>query len=190
MNDSKPTSNRWYDKRPSLSLSINLLAKCPFELQTLVGEGMSQLAQKQFKAQDLLQSVKSLGVDKTLGLYKAKKKQRSYDSNPAFHHAMNCLYVLAAEHQDFMANQILELMDMVHDYFRACRLYGAQSSQSDVANLTRTFVENGSPAARTLLVQLKRHLMQNIEAHLEDATKISDNPQGMRIVDKDDEPRP
>lgn len=188
MNDIKPTSNRWYDKRPSLSLSINLLSKCPFELQTIVGEGMSQLAQKQFKAQDMLQSVKSLGVDKTLGLYKAKKKQRAYDNNPAFHHAMNCLYVLAAEHQDFMANQILEVMDMIHDYFRSCRLYRSQSSQEDVASLTRTFVEQGSPAARTLLTQIKRNLMQNIEAHLDDTTRISDNSLGMRIVDNHDEP--
>lgn len=186
MTDEKASTSRWYDKRPSLSLSINLLAKCPFELQTIVGEGMSKMAQKQFQAADLLSSVKSLGADKTMGLYKAKRKQRSYDKNPAFHHAMNCLYVLKHEHQDFMAAQILELMDMIHDYFRACRLYGGISSTEDVAKLTHVFVENGNPAARALLTDLKRHLMQNIEAHLDHKTNIHDNAHGMRIADTED----
>jgi len=121
---------RWYDQRPQVSNTINLMVSFPPEIQTIIGEGIVYLADKEFLANEQMHALKSLGSEKTLGLYRSKSKKRDYDNNPLLHKIINYLYVLSEKNQDFMAKQVMELV--IQDYFNTVLAEAEAEASADV----------------------------------------------------------
>src|SRR5687768_3105757 len=133
---------RWYERQPRLAQAVHLLTILPDEIRSILGEAMLVLANKEFEATKY-ETGRSLGGDKVLGLYKSKNKRREYDQNETLHKAMNYLYILSEENQDFMADHVLNLLEYIQTYFASCQEFKANPSFDDVATIASTYVESG-----------------------------------------------
>lgn len=165
--ESTPPSNpkrlRWYDRNPRLSVAVQLMMVFPDEFKTIICEGISLLAEREFKVNELIYQFKSLGSDKVLSLFKSKQRKRDYDEHPAMHQTMNYLYVLSDEHKTFMANHIISLVEVVQDYLRLCqRARHAPESQA-VGTLTNAYVNTGRDSARVMLKQFEARFIETVQ---------------------------
>lgn len=115
------SKTRWYEKHEALSLSVQMMESFPLVYQEFLGSGLTRLAEKHCQAEQALKKLRALSPEKVLSLFKAKSKARSYDKIESLHHAMNCLYVLPAEQQVFLANQTIEIIDFLIEYFAICQ---------------------------------------------------------------------
>src|SRR6476619_3957588 len=131
---------RWHDQRPEMAKAIHFLSSLPDDLQTILGDTVIAMTDKEFKVNDLLVAFKSLGHEKILGLHQSKKKRRNYDNNPTMHKAINCIYVLPSEQQQWLGNQLLVLMNFVIQYFEAHKKAGLPASAATLQALTQAFV--------------------------------------------------
>jgi hypothetical protein len=183
---------RWYDQDPHLSQAVHRLMTCaPDQLQTMLSQTVILLADKEFDAQSLLQSVKTIGVEKTMGLFKAKQRRRSYDKNPALHQAMNYLYVLSPEAQLSMANHVVQVFQFVEVYLHMCQSSGQSVRWDKLTGLLRTITHDGFDEARSFLNMLHSNIKEEqkaafaaaaaAEAELKMRQRIKDNQDGMRI---------
>lgn len=179
---------RWYDKRPDMARSITLLEALPFAIQSIIANGIVDIANREFQANELINSYKSLGTEKVLGLHKSKKKARKLDENPAAHKAISYLYVLSEKNQDFMARQILDMMELLTQYFRHCSVLNQPPAEGEVLNLTQTYVQQGRGEAKVFLSKLERTFMERIRNS--DTTPVAQREEdimedvgGMRIKD-------
>lgn len=174
------SKKRWYDANKTLSSSIQMLDAMPMEMQTLIAETMIVLAERECKADKLMDELKSLGAEVVLALYKSKNKRRSYDANPELHKAMNYLYILPDNNRTFMGEQIIEVITHVHDYLQVCKAAKADANMEEVARITRTFANLGSAEATKTVNQLKEHY-----GVLEmPADTVKEKESGMQIRDK------
>jgi len=181
---------RWYDKRPDLSRSITLLEALPFAIQSIIANGIVDMANREFNAVELINSYKSLGTEKVLALHKSKKKARKLDENPATHKAVTYLYVLSEKNQDFMARQILDLMQIIGQYFRHCSGLNQPPAESEVLDLTQTYVHQGKGEALVFLNKLETIFMERVRsggktpvATQQRQEDITEDTSGMRIKD-------
>src|SRR5690606_18151945 len=107
----RPVSyKRWYDRQPRLSQAVRLMMLFPDEVKSIISDGIMLLANREFQVSEQMNSFRTLGSEKILGLYKSKNKRREYDQNELLHKAMNYLYILSEKNQDFMAEHILQLV--------------------------------------------------------------------------------
>lgn len=152
--------NRWYDQKPEVMKAVDLLIAFPEELRVIIADGTISLAEKQFQAAELLKSVRSLGTDRVLGLYKAQKKQRKMDAIPSVYKALTYMYILAAENQILLSRSILVLMDFVSEYLRACKNFNRPAEAENVISLTHCYVEQGVEEVRQFLKSTRERFQQ------------------------------
>ena len=169
---------RWYDKKPEMSRSIQILASFPTEIQSIVSKGIVEMADKEFAANELVRSYKSLGAEKVLGLYKSKKKMRTLDKNPDVHQAMTYLYVLSEDNQLTMAHKILDLMEYIHKYFSTCKTYSQQADEKTLMLLTKTYIHQGKENAQSFLKELEVIFLDRVH---QTGTRIVPKPTGVPL---------
>ncbi len=161
-----PADNRWYDQKPQFQQAIRIFMLFPDQVQSIIGEGIARLAEKECHAHELVKHLKSLGVAKVLALYQAKQKRRSYDNSPVVHQAMNYLTLLSDEERDDMSARIIELTGMIVNYLEHCRTIPYSPTMSEIEAITQVYVDSGADQARELLTTLKEILMRKIESRL------------------------
>lgn len=152
--------NRWYDQTPEVKKAVDLLIAFPEELRAIIADGTIGLAERQFQAAELLKSVRSLGTDKVLGLYKAQKKQRRMDQLPSVYKALTYMYILATQNQVLLSRSILVLMDYVSDYLRACQSFKQSPEAEDVVSLTHCYVERGPEEVQAFLKSTRERFQE------------------------------
>lgn len=177
------TRRRWYDQQAELSRCVGLLAAFPPEVQNIVADGMIDLAEREFEVHTLLKSLKSLGPETVLGIYKSKNKRRQLDQAPHMHQALNYFYILSAENRLFLAQLTIDLVSYIYRYFEACRQYREDSSADHLLVLTRKYVQNGGPEAQKFLDGLQKQFSESIRSKPRSATTpaLSDHESGMRL---------
>ena len=156
------THKRWYDRQPRLAQGVRMLFLFPSEVKSIVSEATVLIANREFQDTEELQSFRTLGTDKILGLHKSKNKRREYDQNELLHKAMNYLYILSNENQDFMAEHILKMVQYIQDYLSACKAFQTEPSVEEVAQVTAAYVEGGAPEAEALLAKLREEFYQKM----------------------------
>jgi hypothetical protein len=184
---------RFYESDPTVKQAVDVMLLFPAEIQEVIGQGFSQIAERDFKADELMNNYRSMGADKVLALYKSKKKQRAYDKNPAVHQAVNYLMLMTPENRRFLAIQVVELMGFMQEYLKACRQY-QQPAQAQVAKgITETYVKKGPAEAQAFLKALVSEFQKRLsgEETLQAVSKgekdsslveaISSETQGMKI---------
>lgn len=162
MTDSPETFNRWYDSRPKISKASRLLFIFPYEIQSIISEATLYLASRELKEDERMRSIRSLGSEKILGLHKSKNRRREYDENPLLHQAMNYLYVLSEEKREFMAEHILKMIQYIQHYLETCNLIGAEPQMTEVAMITKTYINSGEEAAELFLKKLRYEFLQKM----------------------------
>lgn len=142
---------RFYDRDANVSRAVKLLMLLPFELQSIIADGIALMAEQEFRANELLRELKSLGTDKVLAIYKSKQRKRDYDKNPAMHKAMNYLMVLSDENRIWLSHKIVGLVAHLKEYLQTCRVYSALPTRQAVGTLTNTYTQQGAEEVRRYL---------------------------------------
>jgi hypothetical protein len=185
MSDIQREFQRWYERQPKLAQAVKLMIVLPDEVRSIIGEATMQLADREFEATRYAESSRSLGGDKVLGLYKSKNKRREYDQNEVLHNAMNYLYILSEENQDFMANHILHMLDYIQQYFATCREFNQVPSLEEVAAMTQQYVSRGSIEVERFLQSLRSRFSSLPRNIVQPAPEVSP-PAGETVTTKDD----
>ncbi len=175
---------RFYDGEPSTSQTVDLMLKFPDELQTVLANSMSQIAEGDYKADEILSDLKSLGTEKVLALYKSKQKKRPYDQNPSFHKAMNYMMVMTPQNRQAISGKVLNLMGHVQEYLQVCKEQGVQPTISTIENLAEVFVKQGPEQAKNLLNEIKEGKTETAPAPADNRSlmeNVQEEGQGMRI---------
>ncbi|MGE0200216.1 MAG: hypothetical protein AB7P76_04530 [Candidatus Melainabacteria bacterium] len=180
---------RWYDAKPELAQSVDLLASFPEQIQTIVAKGIIQLAEQECNAREVMNSLKSLGAETILGIYKSKNKRRPYDSNPAFHQAMVYLYILTPASREFMARQIIQLVDYIREYFATCNTFHSAPSAEVVSKVTEAFLANQNDDVEKFLKMLEERFNQAVSSAPVLVEGVSEDGSGMRVSQEEGERR-
>jgi hypothetical protein len=159
-----PKQQRFYDLDISMSQAVALLLLFPDEMQAVIADGLSYIAEKEFRANDIIRELKSLGRDKVLAIFNSKRKRREYDQNAAVHRALNYLLVLSEENRQLISRKILSLMGYLQEYLHTCRTYDNVPSLETFESITAAYIQLGAMEAKKLLTSLesefRHHLMQ------------------------------
>lgn len=142
---------RFYDRDANVSRAVELLLLLPFEMQSIIADGISSIAEQEFRAHKLMRELKNLGSEKVLALYKSKQRKRDYDQNPAVHKAVNYLLVLSDENRVWIAQRIIGLIGCLHDYLSSCRSFSVLPQRETVDSLTGIYVECGPDEVKAYL---------------------------------------
>ncbi len=142
---------RFYDRDVNVSRAVELLLVLPFDLQSIIADGIAFIAEQEFRANELLRELKSLGTEKVLAVYKSKQRKRDYDKNPAMHKAINYLMVLSDDNRLWMAKKIVGLVAHLKEYLQTCRLYSMSPTQQGVGSLTRAYTHQGAEEVKLYL---------------------------------------
>jgi hypothetical protein len=156
-------NGRWYDKRPITAKAMELLESFPAEIQSIVSKGVLELAEKEYKVNEMVKSYKTLGKEKILGLYMSKRKLRSMDEIPMVHKVITHLYVLAPEAQDFMAEKIIEMMSVITQYMKTCQEYEAEPKDEEIIDLTHQYVALKNDQVQAFLAKLETQFLQKVK---------------------------
>lgn len=154
---------RWHDKKPELAKAVHFLGSLPNDVQTIIGDCVVKIAEKEYKVSQLMNNLKSLGGDKVLGLHQSQKKRRNYDKNPSTHKAVNHVFILSESDQAKMAKQVLNLMDCVFSYFEIHQSLKVPADKETLQNLANAFAEGGLKQATEYNKALRQKLTQNVK---------------------------
>ncbi|MBX2859906.1 MAG: hypothetical protein KTR14_01635 [Vampirovibrio sp.] len=146
---------RFYDEDPDLSRAVNLLIDFPEELQDIIAEGISEMADRHCQVQELMKDLRSLGPDKIMGIHKSKRKQRDSDKNPRVHKTLNYLFILPIEERKKLAREVLNLYQQVFEYMQLSKEYGYAPRMEDVENITQVYIYHGAGEVQEFLKKLK-----------------------------------
>lgn len=168
---------RWHDRKPELAKAVHFLSALPEDLQTIIGDCVIQVAEKEYKVSDLLNSLKSMGTEKILGLHQSQKKRRSYDNNPTMHKAINCIYILPPNEQNKLVKKVLELMDSVVVYFEIHREFNTPAKNLTLKALSENFLLGGVKQA----TRFNQDLKATFQAENAKKTQLLEAQDGMVI---------
>ncbi len=129
-------NRRWYDQQANWSQSVDLLSRFPDNIQDEVAESMIRYAQREFNIDDLANSLKSVGPEKVLGVYKSREKRRKLDESSRVYKALTCYYVLGEEERNQMAFFVYRVTKEVFHYLEVCREGSFLPLESDIMELT------------------------------------------------------
>ena len=175
-------NRRWYDQTAEVSQCVGLMGAFPAEILRIIADGVVYLAEREFEAHVLLTSLKSLGPEKILHIYKSKNKRRSLDEDPALHKAMTYLFLLSDENRLLMARKITELIGFIYQYFETCKQFKKPSSREQVADLTSEYIRNGGDEARHFLAKVQKEFRHSVIAVPTTQTDtIRDDESGLRV---------
>jgi hypothetical protein len=153
---------RWYDQSAELKKVVEIICTFPDEVQTILAQGMIQLAERDYQTSDMMLNLKSMGSERILGLHKSKGRLREYDRNPHTHKAINYLYILSDDNRRFMARQVLELYEHILNYMKLCITHQERVKNEILSGLTKAYVTQGSAAARRMLQEIRLELQNRL----------------------------
>lgn len=154
---------RFYDLDVNVAQAVQLLMLFPDEIQSIIADGLSYIAEREFKANEILKELKSLGRDKVLAIYNSQKKRRDYDKNPSVHRAMNYLMILSDENRRFIAQQIIGLMGYLQNYLKACRKYESSASLDTMESITGVYLELGVQEVQQLIRAIESEFKRRLD---------------------------
>ncbi|MBX2860334.1 MAG: hypothetical protein KTR14_03810 [Vampirovibrio sp.] len=169
---------RFYEKDPIVFQAVEALFCFPHDFQSIISEGLAEIAERECKASELQKEFKSVGYEKVMALHKSKRKGRPYDHNPQTHKMMNYLMLLSDDHRRLMARETLQLLAHIQEYLSMCKEYQSDTSERTIRTLTGTYVAYGSKATQDLLQNVKKQLLQTWASRNQ---KITGRDEGMAV---------
>jgi len=161
---------RWHDRQPQLAQAVRALCLMPDEVCTIISESVILLMHRDFREVLLDKQFRTLGHEKILGLHKSKNRRREYDVNDTLHKAMNTLYLLSHESQDYVAREVMTMVEYIQRYLATCYEFQQNASAEDVARITKSYVEEGSEEVEFFLQNLREMF------YLQGFSRRSDQP--------------
>ncbi|MDX2085155.1 MAG: hypothetical protein SFZ03_07190 [Candidatus Melainabacteria bacterium] len=158
-------SRRWYDEnryRP-VKTSLGYLIQLPDEYNSIISEGVCSVAEEEFYAHEVMESVRSLGREKILALHKSKQRARQEDQNRHLHKAVTYLAVLSEDNKERLGHRMLELSVSTLEYFRACTEFQRDPSKKEVSTVVNVCVAYGNKESRQFVHKLRQRFLDEVE---------------------------
>lgn len=146
---------RWYDQDELIAYFVHTMEAFPNEVQKIIAEGITQLADDQFQANEILESRRTIGREKVLALFKSKQYQRKYDGQPLFHKAMNYFFILNERNRKTIVQKSNEVLNFSVDYFQMCETYEQDPDLKQVSTITHSCLREGGEKAQLFLRGVK-----------------------------------
>jgi len=162
MSSSSLYKRRWYDEKPELSRCIGLIEVFPPEIKDIIAQGMIALAEGEFQARELMSSLRSLGPEIILGIYKSKHRRRTHDQHELLHQALNYFYILNADNQIRLSLQVTQIVRNIYTYLDICRTHHRQPAMDDLVNIRNTYVHRGPAEAENLVSHLSARIADGV----------------------------
>lgn len=185
---------RWYERQPQLALSVRVLTLLPDEVCSVLGEGLLKLMQDEGHETFMEKRYRSLGTEKVLGLHKSKNRRREYDKTEILHKAMNNLYLLSDESQDFIAAHILLMASFIQRYMANYLGYKPGGTLEELGEMAQRFMSEQSPEeVATFLKKLREEFFSLVfggagnrnQPSLSTSLAPNAKPSNTRITTKD-----
>jgi len=183
------TFQRWYDQSPEMSRTVKILEAMPPSVQSIIAQAIVDLANRECKANEILQSYKSLGSEKIMSLHKSQRKLRALDKNPDTFKAMTYLFVLSTENRELIALKVNELVDCIRDYFKHCSENQLSPDEEQINTVRDSYMAAGKDGAMLFLENVKKQFLDDIASTQVQATvkpkskglDVAEENSGMRI---------
>lgn len=177
---------RWHDNRGDLSTAFDMLTDIPKEVLPLIADGIILKADKDFNAEALLRSLKSLGSEKVMALYQSRKKRREYDQDPDLFRIVNHFFVLPEQNQDKLARDFIGFTDLVVEYMATCESFDKKPLEKELHEIRNHFVNNGLESASKYLHTLHKDY-EKIVNEDETSQVVITSEKGMKVARTNDE---
>ncbi len=165
-------NKRFYDRDKSVHAAVNITRELPKDMQGVIAEGLNQVAIRDYKIDERMNTLKSMGTDKILPLYKSKNKRRDYDQVPEFHTAMNYLRVLEEDEQREVAKKVVDLAEFAQDYIERCRFVALIPDQRKVALVRDTYLSMERAQAQQYLEAVKEEFMVSLRPAVKESQEF------------------
>lgn len=183
-------NRRWYDQKNELSRCIGLVEVFPQEIQSVVAQGMITLAENEFHAREAMSTLRSLGPEVVLGVYKSKNKRRSHDENELLHQALNYFYILGLDNQIKLAAHVTQVVRHIYAYLDTCNRHRRQPQIRDIVDIKNAFVFRGVDEAQRVTQHLQARIADGTPSpriqYKPDVEVISEGDSGMQVKKNDD----
>ena len=126
---------RWYDQDPLLSRAFAAMQQLPLDVLLIMAKLLLTTEEGVKLDQKRSSQLRSLGVDRTVGLIKSKQRNRWYDKDPLVHRAVNFIYVCNPSMRHILAEQLNSLINAYDLYLDTCQSKGKSVDLRDVENL-------------------------------------------------------
>ena len=125
-------NRRWYDEIGNMALAIHQSRKLPVELQLIIAHNLNEAIDEQRALRHKEKHAYSMGVNRTLGLYKATKRQRWYDPNANLHRSFTLMSSIPI---DLLADYAERMLD-VNEFYQGRK--GTKMRPVEVHSLAET----------------------------------------------------
>lgn len=185
---------RFYDQDPVLSQAVQVMRMFPEDMQAIIADSLSMIAERECQASALMEDLKSIGTEKVLAIYKSKQKKRDYDQSPSLHRAMNYLSILSGENRAFIARKIMELMGYIQEYLKTCQGHSIPAETQAVEALADVYVKFGPDRCKQFLNDMEAEFVRKVSSERLESLNppkstfseaITDESQGLRIKGTD-----
>lgn len=153
-------NRRWYDKDMDMSRFIAAMCLFPYEIQTILCEGTTQIAEIEFHVKEQENHFKSLGLDKLERLWSSTLKRRLYDRNPMMFRAVNYMSIMSEETRRLLLIKANELLDFTIEHYDICSAADTEPTMDEVAKMTYIYVTEGSTQAKQFVREFRKIFMQ------------------------------
>ena len=162
---------RWYDDNTHIVYLIGTLPDLDDDLRTLLGRSIMRRISK---ACSLNRSLKSIGGDKVMALYKAQNKDRSYDKDPVLYKLMNHLMVLPDDDQAHFGQEGAHFVRIINQYIADSKANDIELTFTELEELSWKFVEFGVASLQDAIAA--QH------PQLQFAAIVTEDDTGMRVT--------
>jgi len=182
--DLPENGRRWHDNRGDLSKTVELLESIPQEVRPLIALALTDKANRDFNAAEILSSLKSLGSEKIMMLHQSRKKRRAYDQDADLQKIVTTFFVLPEDAQDSLARDFLAFTELIVEYMANCDSFALEPKEAELVHMRDLFVMSGADAVRAYLAELHQpyyKIINSAEAPEEPKSTLIQGDQGLRI---------
>lgn len=171
-------NQRFYDKEPVVSRAVELIFQFPEPIQEIVALGLSQIANREFRAHELVHNVKSMGSENVLAMFKSKRRRRTYDANQIVHQAMIHLFVLPMDKRVFVSEKVVELVGYVEELIQHTSRNPATVDLKSVSQIVEIYVHFGPDESRQFLDAVRAQFLHSLGV---DKVMLAEEETGLRL---------
>lgn len=139
---------RWYDTAPHISQSFDRFHQIPPEYRSHFVYLLNTVIQKMQAEAKKASEIKSLGLDRTRGLFKAREKKRFGDKDQILFKTFLDLFTLPDSERQFLANRISLSVSCLDLYQETCKRQGKQEVVNDLMQIINAAIIKGLSAAQ------------------------------------------
>lgn len=153
-------AKRFYDNERAVSDALSIIQLFPAYLQNIIARGLCLIAIRDFKADDRMSNLISLGRDRVLALYQSKLKRREIDTNTDLHASVNYLRILEPPEREQVARKLIDMAAYADAYMTHCLQMNAQAHPEQVTVIRDRYAMFGPSEAKRYVQRIRDEMLR------------------------------